>query len=199
MANEKKNVQNQNSIKALASEKKNVQNQNSIKALASELTSEELKAEQLVFALAKAGMHDQIETALSQLGMAISAEEHEAARPKSAKEQALALAASLGLDLAMPKASGKLAVNIESLAKAFGKYGKHCYAADAENGTSLVTRSVTRQLVETGKCSLPETLADVRKHLPNYSSTGHYNTLKRLLKAEGFLVSVSQANFSITA
>jgi len=160
------------------------------------LSDDELKGEQLALALAKAGMSDSIEAALIQLGLAISADEHEAARPKSAKEQAMALAASLGVDLKAKPAS-KLAADFDGIAKAFGKYSKHCFAADSENGTSLVTNSVCRQLVETGKASLAKTLDDVRKCLPTYSSAGHYNTLKRMLKEAGFTVHVQQGSFSL--
>jgi len=166
-----------------------------------ELTAEELKAEQLAIALAYAGMAEQIEPALVTLGMATTQAEHEAARPKSAKDIAYAMAADLGLDLHALKpaqaGAATLAVSVEGLSKAFGKYGKHVFAPDTANGTSLVTHSVAKQLLESGKCSLPEVLKTVRQHLPNYASTGHYNTLKRMLKAEGFELNVAQASFSI--
>ena len=180
--------------KAMSNEKKNSKAVQTI-----ELTSEETKAEQLALALAKAGMHDQIETALVQLGLAVTADEHEAARPKTAKETALALAASLGLNLAMPAKAGKLALNLDSLAKAVEKYGKHAVIFDSENGTSICTHYMLNALANTGRVSLSDTLAHVRQYKPTYSSTGHYNTIKAMLKKAGYKVAVSQGFFSISA
>lgn len=168
------------------------------KAQAAQLTA----VERALFMLVKAGRTDLIDTAIVKSGMAITAEEHAAARPMSADEIAASALADIGLNMAdlTPQAAkaSTLAVSLDSLAHAFGKYGKHCFAADASNGTSLVTHEVTRQLLEAGKCSLPDVLKAVRQHLPQYSSTGHYNTLKRMLKAEGYKLNVWQAGFSIT-
>ena len=173
-----------------------------VNAEAETLTQAEREAEALAIALHNAGMTAQIEPALVQLGMATTQAEHEAARPMSAKDIAYAKAAALGLDLAALKpaqaGNATLAVSLEGLARAFGKYGKHVFAPDFSNGTSVVTHEVAKQLLANGKCSLPDVLKAVRAHLPLYASTGHYNTLKRMLKAEGFSLNVWQAGFSIT-
>ena len=136
-----------------------------------------------------------IDSMIVAAGFAVSEAEHEAAKPIDKKAAALA-----ALSAFMPEQAkaGALAVNVNSLARAFGKYGKHVYAADTSNGTSLVTHAVAAQLITNGKCSLPDVLKAVREHLPNYASTGHYNTLKRMLKAEGYKLNVWQAGFSIT-
>ena len=140
--------------------------------------------------------------AIMKAGFGVPDEEHAACKPISAKEQAALALAAFGIDTAQLEAetaqAGTLAVNTASLTRAFGKYGKHVYAADTANGTSLVTHNVATQLLSTGKCLLPEVLKAVREYLPNYSSTGHYNTLKRMLKAEGYKLNVWQAGFSIT-
>lgn len=145
---------------------------------------------------------DAIDKAIFKAGFGIEDAEHTAARPINKADKAKADLLAFGIDADAIKAeaakAGALAVSIDSLARAFGKYGKHCFAADTSNGTSLVTHEVTRQLLEAGKCSLPDVLKAVRQHLPQYSSTGHYNTLKRMLKAEGFRLNVWQAGFSIT-
>ena len=142
-----------------------------------------------------------IEAAIFKAGFNVSEAEHAEARPINKADKAKAALAAFGIDADAIKAesvkAGALAVSIDSLARAFGKYGKHCFAADTSNGTSLVTHEVTRQLLEAGKCSLPDVLKAVRQHLPQYSSTGHYNTLKRMLKAEGFRLNVWQAGFGI--
>ena len=172
------------------------------KTQAIELTQAEQAAEQAALALHKAGMADLIEAMLFKAGMAISEAEHDEARPMSEADKAKAALAAIGIDIAELKPetakAGKLAINKAGLVSAFGKYGKHVYAADTSNGTSLVTHEVAKQLLETGKCLLPEVLKAVRQHLPAYSSTGHYNTLKRMLKAE-YALNVWQAGFSITS
>ena len=152
----------------------------------------------------KAGLlkGEAINVAILKAGFNVADEEHAACKPISAKEQAALALAAFGIDTAQLEAetaqAGKLAVNVEGLARAFGKYGKHVFAADTANGTSLVTHEVARQLLANGRCSLPDVLKAVREHLPNYASTGHYNTLKRMLKAEGYRLNVAQASFSIT-
>ena len=166
------------------------------------ITEAEHKAEQAAIALHKAGMTALIDAMLHKAGVAITEAEHSEARPLSEADKAKAALAAIGLDLASLTAdkatAGNLAISVDGLARAFGKYGKHVFAADTANGTSLVTHNVAAQLLSTGKCLLPEVLKAVRQHLPNYSSTGHYNTLKRMLKAEGYKLNVWQAGFSIT-
>ena len=160
------------------------------------------QAENAVLALAAAGLAHYVDAAIMASGLAITQAEHDEARPLSAIDKAKAALAAIGVDIMALEAdkatAGNLAVNVANLAQAFGKYGKHVYAADKANGTSLVTHEVARQILESGKCLLPEVLKAVRQHLPNYSSTGHYNTLKRMLKAEGYKLNVWQAGFSIT-
>ena len=172
------------------------------KAQAIELTQAEQAAEQAALALHKAGMADLIEAMLFKAGMATEEAEHKAARPQTAQEKAEAALQAIGLDLASltpAKAKvGKLAVSIKDIASCLGKYGKHCFAPDTTNGTSIETHSITKQLIETGKATLTKTLEDARKHLPSYSSTGHFNTCKRLLK-EHYSLNVWQGGFSITS
>ena len=172
------------------------------KAQAIELTQAEQAAEQAALALHKAGMADLIDAMLAKAGMATEEAEHKAARPQTAQEKAEAALQAIGLDLASltpAKAEvGKLAVSIKDIASCLGKYGKHCFAADTANGTSIVTHSITAQLVETGKATLAKTLDDARQYLPTYSSTGHFNTCKRLLK-EHYALNVWQGGFSISS
>ena len=168
-----------------------------------ELTADELKAESAVLALVHAGMADHVDSFLAACGMATSAEEHEAARPLSKAEIAAKALAACGVDIASlkpAKAHGKaLALNLDALAKAVEKYGKHAVVFDSENGTSICTHFMLNALANTGRVSLSDTLAHVRQYKPTYSSTGHYNTIKAMLKKAGYKVAVSQGFFSITA
>ena len=175
------------------------------KNVAIELTTDEQKAEQAAFALAKAGHASLIDGMLSACGMAISADEHNAARPLSDEEKAEQALKVLGLDLASLKATakpakaGKLALNIDALAKAVEKYGKHAIVFDQDNGTSICTHFMLNRLAETGRVSLSDTLAHVRQYKPTYSSTGHYNTIKAMLKKAGYRVSIGQGFFTVSA
>ena len=176
--------------------------QNNNNALA-ELTSEETKAENAVLALVQAGMSDSVDAFLAACGMATSSEEHEAARPLTKAEIAAKALAACGVDIASlkpAKAEGKaLALNLDALAKAVEKYGKHAVIFDAKNGTSICTHYMLNELAKTGRVSLSDTLAHVRQYKPTYSSPGHYNTIKAKLKKAGYKVAVSQGFFSITA
>lgn len=167
-----------------------------------ELTAAEQAAEQAAIALHKAGMTALIDAMLFKAGMAASEDEHKAARPQTAQEKAEAALLAIGLDLASltpAKAEvGKLAVSVKDIASCLGKYGKHCFAPDTANGTSLVTHSITKQIIETGKATLAKTLDDARQYLPTYSSTGHFNTCKRLLK-EHYTLNVWQGGFSLSS
>lgn len=169
---------------------------------AESLTQAEQAAEQAALALHKAGMADLIDAMLFKAGVAIEEAEHKAAKPQTAQEKAEAALQAIGIDLASLKpakaSTSALAVNVKDIAACLGKYGKHCFAPDTANGTSLVTHSITKQLVETGKATLAKTLDDARKHLPSYSSTGHFNTVKRLLK-EHYSLNVWQGGFSINS
>lgn len=128
-------------------------------------------------------------------GFAISETEHAEARPVDKKAAALA---ALSAFMPVQASQSALSVSLKDIASALGKYGKHCFGADIENGTSLVTHSIATQLVETGKASLTKTLDDARKHLPSYSSTGHFNTCKRLLK-EHYALNIWQGGFGISS
>lgn len=141
---------------------------------------------------------DDVQALIVKAGFAVSQAEHDEAKPIDAKAAALSALSAFLPDHATASA-GTLAVDIKSIAAAFGKYGKHVFGYDANNGTSLVTFSIAEQLVKTGKASLPATLDFVRKFKPEYASSGHYNTCKKLLKAHGFKLNVAQASFSISA
>lgn len=158
--------------------------------------------ENAVILMAQAGMHGLIDQAIVKAGYAYTEAEHAAAKPQTAAEKAAAALKAAGVDLASltpAKAqAGTLALTLDGIAKACGKYGKHCFGADVTNGTSLVTYSITKQLIETGKATLAKTLDDARQHLPSYSSTGHFNTMKRLLK-EHYNLNVWQGGFAISA
>lgn len=177
--------------------------QNSVQAIA--LTNEEAKAEQAALALAKAGHAALIDGMLTACGMAVSEAEHNEARPQTAEEKADAALKAIGLDLASLKATakpakaGKLALNLDALAKAVEKYGKHAVIFDADNGTSICTHFMLNRLAETGRVSLSDTLAHVRQYKPTYSSTGHYNTIKAMLKKAGYRVSIGQGFFTVSA
>lgn len=159
--------------------------------------------EEAILAAVKAGVlkGEAVNAAIVKAGFGITAEEHAEAKPISKADAAKAALAAFGIDTAELHAEaanvGALAVNVPDIAKALGKYGKHCFAADTANGTSIVTHSITAQLVNTGKATLAKTLDDARKHLPSYSSTGHFNTCKRLLK-EHYSLNVWQGGFAIT-
>ena len=137
----------------------------------------------------------QVENLILTAGFAISNEEHEACKPIDKKEAALA---ALRGFLPVQASQSALTVSLKDIASCLGKYGKHCFAPDTDNGTSLVTHSIAKQLVETGKASLAKTLDDARAHLPQYSSTGHFNTCKRLLK-EHYALNVWQGGFAISS
>lgn len=143
-----------------------------------------------------------VNAAIFKAGFNVSEAEHAEARPINKADKAKADLLAFGIDTAELHAEaanvGALAVNVPDIAKALGKYGKHCFAADTANGTSIVTHSITAQLVNTGKATLAKTLDDARKHLPSYSSTGHFNTCKRLLK-EHYSLNVWQGGFAISA
>ena len=166
------------------------------------LTADEKAVESAILALAAANLHHYVNAAIEKAGMAFSAEEHAVCKPLSAIDKAAAALAAVGVDILSLEADkaevGKLAVSIKDIASCLGKYGKHCFAADTANGTSIVTHSITAQLVETGKATLAKTLDDARQYLPTYSSTGHFNTVKRLLK-EHYALNVWQGGFSISS
>lgn len=164
-----------------------------------------IQFEAALLAAVKAGVliGKAVDVAIVKAGFDTAEAEHKAARPIDKAEAAKADLLAFGIDADTLKAEAeavavKLAVDKAGLARAFGKYGKHVFAADTANGTSLVTHEVARQLLENGKCVLPDVLKAVRASLPAYASTGHYNTLKRMLKAEGYKLNVWQAGFSIT-
>jgi len=143
-----------------------------------------------------------VEAAIVASGHAVSEDEHNAAKPVDKAQAALAELAKFGVNVASltakTESASLLAVDVKGLAAALDKYGKHVFAYDADNGTSLCTYSIAQQLLATGKASLPATLDFVRKFKPEYASSGHYNTCKRLLK-EHYKLNVSQASFSISA
>ena len=177
---------------------------NNVQAVQAEQIDKLAGFESAILAALKAGAikAEQIDGIIAKAGFNVPESEHADARPINKADAAKAELLAFGVDVDALQAetaqAGNLAVNVASLASAFGKYGKHVYAADTANGTSLVTHEVARQILESGKCLLPEVLKAVRQHLPNYSSTGHYNTLKRMLKAEGYKLNVWQAGFGIT-
>ncbi len=135
------------------------------------------------------------ESMIVAAGFAITEQEHNESKPVDKKEAALA---ALRGFLPVQSTQAALTVSLKDIASCLGKYGKHCFAPDTDNGTSLVTHSIAKQLVETGKASLAKTLDDARAHLPQYSSTGHFNTCKRLLK-EHYALNVWQGGFAISS
>lgn len=137
----------------------------------------------------------EVESMILAAGFAVSVEEHEACKPVDKREAALA---ALKAFMPVQASQASLTVSLKDIASCLGKYGKHCFGADVDNGTSLVTHSIAKQLVETGKASLAKTLDDARAFLPSYSSTGHFNTCKRLLK-EHYALNVWQGGFSISS
>ena len=143
-----------------------------------------------------------IDAAIVKAGFAFTAEEHAACKPVSAAEQAAAELAAYGIDASALQAetakANVLAVNLDGIAKACGKYGKYAIVYDQTNGTSCVSHYIINELAKHGKVTLTGTLEFTRKHLPSYSSTGHFNTMKRLLK-EHFALNVWQGGFSISS
>ena len=172
------------------------------------ITDNERKAEQAAIALHKAGMADLINAMLHKAGVAITADEHKAARPQTAQEKAEAALQAIGLDLASLKPAqakaGKLAIDQASLAQALGKLSVHMFAPDHGNGTSLITHHIAQGLLAgQRKFSLGELIKLVNstytkpKGTP-YASTGHINTIKRLLKAAGFNVQTPSGFFIVS-
>lgn len=136
---------------------------------------------------------DQVDNVILQAGFMVTIEDHKKAKPVSKKEKASAMLAEyLDLDLVTGKKEK------QNLLSAFGKYQVHCLGQPNEsNGTSLVSAYVYNQLkagktVHNHKC-----LDYVKKYLPTYSSVGHLNTLKRMLKKAGYDVKVFRGGFSI--
>jgi regulator of sigma D len=135
---------------------------------------------------------DQVDNVILQAGFAVTEKEHTEAKPVSKKELALtALAEFVNLNQITNKAGQ------ENLLSAFGKYQVHCFTPDKSNGTSLVSHYCYQQLKAGKTVYLSEVLAYVRQHLPTYSSSGHFNTIKRLLKKAGITLNISKGQFSI--
>ena len=143
-----------------------------------------------------------IDAAIVKAGFAFTAEEHAACKPVSAAEQAAAELAAYGIDASALQAEQAAvtpqAMTLDGIAKACGKYGKYAVIYDQTNGTSCVSHYIINELAKHGKVTLTGTLEFTRKHLPSYSSTGHFNTMKRLLK-EHFALNVWQGGFAISA
>jgi hypothetical protein len=167
-----------------------------------EMTAEEKALEAALLALLAIGRADLIEPAIKAANMAATDAEHAAARPQTAEEKALAALQAIGLDMAalepVQATAANLAMSLDALAKAAGKYGRYAIVFDADNGTSCVSHYMLKTLAESGRVTLADTLAFARKTLPSYSSAGHYNTMKRLFKAAGYRVNVSQGSFSLS-
>ena len=165
-----------------------------------ELTAQEVALETALVLMAQAGMIGLIDQAIEKAGLAISSQEHAACKPLTAQEKAKAALAAFGIDIMALEAdkaeAGKLAVSLDGIAKACGKYGRYAIVYDQTNGTSCVSHYIINELARNGKVTLAGTLEFARQHLPSYSSTGHYNTLKRLLK-EHYALNVWQGGFSI--
>lgn len=170
-----------------------------------ELTTKAIAFEPALLAAVKAGVlaGENIDKAIAKAGFAYTAEEHKDARPINAADKAKAELLAFGIDAdalaADTSKADALAVNLDALAKAAGKYGKYAVIYDADNGTSCVSHYILKTLAECGRVTLADTLAFARKTLPSYSSAGHYNTMKRLFKAAGYRVNVSQGAFSVSA
>ena len=164
-----------------------------------------LAFEAALLAAVKAGVlaGDGVDKAIVKAGLAYTADEHKAARPINAADKAKAELLAFGVDIDALQAetakAGALAVNVSDIAKALGKYGKYAVIYDADNGTSCVSHYIINELAKHGKVTLADTLAFARKTLPSYSSSGHYNTIKSLLKKAGYRLNVSQGSFSISA
>lgn len=146
---------------------------------------------------------DAIDKAIFKAGFAMSEAEHADARPVNKADKAKADLLAFGIDADAIKAesvkAGALAVNLDALAKAVGKYGKYAVIYDADNGTSACTHYMLNALAKAGRVTLADTLAFVRQHKPTYASAGHYNTIKSLLKKAGYRLNVAQGSFSISA
>ena len=176
-------------------------------SMADKAQAEQLKAvERALFTLVKAGRTDLIDTAIVKSGLAISAEEHAAARPMTADEIAAAALAEIGIDIASLKAdtatAGKLAVNKASLAQAFGSYAKHIDACDASNGTSLVSHFVAAAILADGKVDIGAIMQAVNKAYTRdgiYKNTNHFATLRGKLRKAGFNVMITKAGFNVLA
>ena len=179
-----------------------------IKAQAVENKAQADKLEQfesaLLAAVAAGALADKaIEAAIFKAGFNVSEAEHAEARPINKADKAKAALAAFGIDADAIKAesvkAGVLAVNLDALAKAVGKYGRHAVIYDADNGTSACTHYMLNALAKAGRVTLADTLAFVRQHKPTYASAGHYNTIKSLLKKAGYRLNVAQGSFSISA
>jgi hypothetical protein len=168
-----------------------------------ELTADEHKLETALLALLAIGRADLIDTAIKAANMAATEAEHTAARPQTAEEKAKAALLAIGLDMAalepVQATAATLALSLDALAKAAGKYGRHAVICDNTNGTSLATHYMLNTLATAGRVTLADTLKYVREHLPTYASAGHYNTIKAMLKKAGYSVNVAQGSFSLKA
>ena len=164
-----------------------------------------LAFEAALLAAVKAGVlaGDGVDKAIVKAGLAYTADEHKAARPINAADKAKAALLAFGIDAdaltAETTQTNTLAVNLNALAKACGKYGRHAVICDVGNGTSLATHYMLNALAKAGRVTLADTLAFVRQHKPTYASAGHYNTIKSLLKKAGYRLNVAQGSFSISA
>jgi hypothetical protein len=175
---------------------------------AESLTAQEMTLETALIFMAQAGMFELIDAAIEKAGLAITPQEHAACKPLTAQEKADAALKAAGVDLASLKPAqakaGKLAINYDTLAKALGKLAVHIGQPDHGNGTSLITHHIAQGLLAgERRFSLGELIKTVNKTytMPKgvpYASTGHINTIKRLLKAAGFNVQTPSGFFIVS-
>jgi len=149
-----------------------------------------LQFEQLLLAALKseAITAKAVEAYIAESEFFVSEAEHEESKPVKQSEIALANLQ----DFLTKKPANEL------ILKAFGKYAVHAFSANESNGTSLSTYYIYNKLISNETVYLSDVLTYVRQFLPSYSSSGHFNTIKRLLKAAGFSVNVSKGCFSIS-
>jgi hypothetical protein len=172
-----------------------------------ELTADEHKLEAALLALLAIGRADLIDTAIKAANMAATEAEHAAARPQTAEEKALAALQAIGLDMAslepVQATAANLAVSVEGLRKAFGKYSVHIDTVDTSNGTSLVTHYTAKALLSEGHVDIGATLRDINKVYTGekaiYKSPNHFATLRKYLRLAGFNVIITKAGFRVTA
>ena len=146
---------------------------------------------------------DDVNAVIVKAGFDTAEAEHAAARPINKADAAKAALLAFGVNVDEVKAEASkaeaLTLNLDILARAVGKYGRHAVICDVNNGTSLVTHYMLNTLAKAGRVTLADTLKYVREHLPNYASAGHYNTIKAMLRKAGYSVNVAQGSFSIKA
>jgi len=145
------------------------------------LTAEETRLEAALFALAKAGRHDLIEPAIKAANMAISEDDHKAAKPLTAEDMAKAALLEAGIDIASLEPVKATSKALTDSLKGLWLEIMPDKSADKQ-GTAFCNYFMTSKVKAGETVKKADLLAFVQKeYRSHYVNVGHYATwLKRL-------------------